>query len=193
MSIFSRVKKAKKAAEDHKKAAAADTEPKPPPKPYKHVPTHAAQDALAATPTSFSPEEARVKIAAARRRKSEMNLSSLRSSHQSYNHSRDSSEISFSHRPLPRTRSNLSINALMKEASRPQAYPHSLPVHGRQAAQSSEDYSLHPAADYRTFPNPRDVLMPPPKRQRSYQNLSRKSFMTRRKSPLSNISMEEGM
>ena len=71
MSIFSKVKKAKKAAEEHKKAAAQTEEAKPPPAPYKHVVSHAAQDALAATPTTWSPEESRARIAAARKRRSE--------------------------------------------------------------------------------------------------------------------------
>lgn len=52
MSIFSKIKSSKKAAEEHKaqKAAKQAEEQKPAPAPYRHVPKHAAQDALVGTP-----------------------------------------------------------------------------------------------------------------------------------------------
>lgn len=72
MSIFSKVKNAKKAAEQHKRASSqAQADPKPPTR-YKHIPTHAAQDALSCAPTSWTAEESRAKISAAHRRKSDL-------------------------------------------------------------------------------------------------------------------------
>ena len=54
MSIFSKIKGAKKAAKDHEQAQqgpAPETVDKP--IPYKHVPTHAAIDAMAGAPASY--------------------------------------------------------------------------------------------------------------------------------------------
>ena len=53
MSIFAKIKSSKKAAEEHKaqKAASDAAEAaKPAPAPYRHVPKHAAQDAISGTP-----------------------------------------------------------------------------------------------------------------------------------------------
>jgi hypothetical protein len=54
MSIFSRLKKSKKAAKMHKKIASeqmnAEELPKPP---YRHIPTHAFFDALTGGPSSW--------------------------------------------------------------------------------------------------------------------------------------------
>jgi len=54
MAIFSKIRNAKKAADEQRKSAPpAPTEPNPPGnKSYKHVPTHAAQDARAGSPQS---------------------------------------------------------------------------------------------------------------------------------------------
>ena len=60
MSIFSKMKNAKKAADQHKdiKAqAAAPAEDKPKQEPYKHVPSHALQDALAGVPSAFREQD----------------------------------------------------------------------------------------------------------------------------------------
>ncbi|MCJ1473942.1 hypothetical protein MMC13_002598 [Lambiella insularis] len=57
MSIFSKFRNAKKAAEKHKNAQAAkDTEPKAI-APYRHVPTHAAIDALSGAPSAWQHED----------------------------------------------------------------------------------------------------------------------------------------
>ncbi len=62
MSIFSRLKRSKKAAKMHKKIASeqisAENVPKPP---YKHIPTHAYLDALSGCPSSWMHED-RIKI-----------------------------------------------------------------------------------------------------------------------------------
>jgi hypothetical protein len=72
MSIFSKVKNAKKAAEQHKQASSQAQADFKPPTGYKHIPTHAAQDALSCAPTSWTVEESRAKISAAHRRKSDL-------------------------------------------------------------------------------------------------------------------------
>ncbi|MCJ1433498.1 hypothetical protein MMC27_002860 [Xylographa pallens] len=56
MSIFARFSKAKRAAEKHKSLKAAKEEPQEAP-PYKHVPTHAAVDALSGAPSSWQRED----------------------------------------------------------------------------------------------------------------------------------------
>jgi hypothetical protein len=55
MSFFSKLKGAKKAADSHK--AKLETEDKPAPAPYKHVPTHAATDAMTISPGGWKSEE----------------------------------------------------------------------------------------------------------------------------------------
>lgn len=55
MSFFSKVKGAKKAADTHK--AKMETEEKPAAAPYKHVPTHAATDAMTSSPGGWKSEE----------------------------------------------------------------------------------------------------------------------------------------
>ena len=72
MSIFSKIKGAKKAAKDHKQAqngAAPETVDKP--VPYKHVPTHAAIDAMAGAPASYK-EADRLEIKATNEKRRSM-------------------------------------------------------------------------------------------------------------------------
>ncbi|MCJ1353771.1 MAG: hypothetical protein MMC33_003758 [Icmadophila ericetorum] len=69
MSIFSKLRGAKKAADAHK-GAAAEKETKPV-VPYKHIPTHAAIDALNGAPSSWR-EDDRALIAAQNKRRSQM-------------------------------------------------------------------------------------------------------------------------
>ncbi|KAL8960993.1 MAG: hypothetical protein Q9193_002389 [Seirophora villosa] len=59
MSIFSKIKGAKKAAAQHKQAKASEipVEKKDIPVPYRHIPTHAAVDALTGAPSSWREED----------------------------------------------------------------------------------------------------------------------------------------
>lgn len=59
MSIFSKIKGAKKAADKHKKAKSTEipVEQKDVPVPYRHIPTHAAIDALTGAPASWREED----------------------------------------------------------------------------------------------------------------------------------------
>ncbi len=75
MSIFSKIKGAKKAAKEHKNAEAQKTpvENVDKPQPYRHVPTHAAADALSGAPSSFR-EEDRTAIRESHKRRSQHQL-----------------------------------------------------------------------------------------------------------------------
>lgn len=69
MSIFSKIKGAKKAATKHKQELAKHNPDTP--VPYKHIPTHAAVDALSGAPSSWR-EEDRSAIKAQHKRRSMM-------------------------------------------------------------------------------------------------------------------------
>ncbi|KAI9696438.1 MAG: hypothetical protein M1836_005716 [Candelina mexicana] len=71
MSIFSKLRGAKKAAAEHKKAETKNEEPVRKPEKYKHIPTHAAIDALSGAPSSWKAED-RSKIQAQHKRRSAM-------------------------------------------------------------------------------------------------------------------------
>ena len=72
MSIFSKIKGASKAAKEHKKANTPDpASQKSAPAPYRHVPTHAAIDAMLGAPSSWK-EVDRSAIKAHNKRRSMM-------------------------------------------------------------------------------------------------------------------------
>ncbi|KAK3064667.1 hypothetical protein LTS18_005094 [Coniosporium uncinatum] len=73
MSIFSKTKGAKKAAEEHKKAQQHPQPAEKPKEAYKHVPTHAAQDA--ATSNVGTPTDMKERIRLSYRRQSTTNSS----------------------------------------------------------------------------------------------------------------------
>ncbi|KAL8996006.1 MAG: hypothetical protein Q9169_004387 [Polycauliona sp. 2 TL-2023] len=77
MSIFSKIKGAKKAADKHKHAKSSEVpvEIKNTPVPYRHVPTHAAVDALTGAPASWR-EEDRAAIKHQHKRRSMMTRNS---------------------------------------------------------------------------------------------------------------------
>jgi hypothetical protein len=189
MSIFSRVKKAKKAAEEHKKAtvgAQVAEVVKPPSAPYKHIPTHAAQDALSATPTRLSPEETRTKIAEARERRSIMVSSAPATAYQS----RASSPTGGPARPPYRTRSDMSIASVAKNP-RPHSYKPT-PFIPRNSSASSLGPS--PEEEYHAVTGQGEVLAPPPVKSRLYHaGPVASSSSSRRRSPLANAPVEEGM
>ncbi|KAK1999350.1 hypothetical protein LX36DRAFT_669546 [Colletotrichum falcatum] len=75
MSVFALIKKSRQQAKEHKQKQAEKTT-EPPKEPYRHVPTHAAFDALSGAPSSFKHDD-RPKIMEQNRRRSAMNLSGL--------------------------------------------------------------------------------------------------------------------
>jgi hypothetical protein len=74
MSFWGKLRKAKRAADNQKdkNAAAADSKPKP--APYRHVPTHAATDALLGAPATWREEDKKA-IQAQHQRRSQYNMS----------------------------------------------------------------------------------------------------------------------
>ncbi|ORY10745.1 hypothetical protein BCR34DRAFT_654176 [Clohesyomyces aquaticus] len=170
MSFFSKVKKAKKAADEHNKTShgeAATSQAKPPPVPYKHVPTHAAQDSLSVGPRSWSREETRARIHAARRTRSEVGLA------QHYARSNINLMLPTSNRSRSSlTQGDLSIDSVMVKGQSQNQQPH-IPRH--------------------SFTNmPESAPLPPNPNRPSYNGCkNRNSSLARRKSPLSHVSIEE--
>ncbi|KAK4982388.1 hypothetical protein LTR50_007752 [Elasticomyces elasticus] len=71
MGLFSKLKGAKKAADQHKTQTQQPGEDKPKPAKYMHTPTHAAIDALSGAPSSWKAED-REQIIIQNKRRSEM-------------------------------------------------------------------------------------------------------------------------
>jgi hypothetical protein len=193
MALFTKFKKAKDAATEHKKTATAQ-QTKPPPAPYKHVPTHAAQDALSSQPTTLRPEELQARIAAARRRQANSYQPPLTSRHSVYHScesSRASSRTSSTTGLVPpstssslkgKGSSNETIDAVMRR-SLSYSYRHSTPMAGGQL-QASELFSQVPSGRP-AFP------LPGTQRPRPARTTSRRSSFTKKKSPLSTVSVDE--
>jgi hypothetical protein len=197
MALFSKFKKAKHAAEEHKKTVAAhDAKPTVP---YKHVPTHAAQDALAAAPTppktTLTPEELQARIAAARSRRSSSYQTPLAARRSVY-YSVDASPLNSRPGSMPssaavslkgKSPSSVSIDAVINNKRPHINHRHSMPV---ASGPSRPNELLTPLPPLPAVP----VAFPAPRGQRPkpYQSSSRRSSFTKRKSPLSNVSVEEG-
>jgi hypothetical protein len=194
MAFFTKFKKAKEAAVEHKKTAAAQ-DTKPPTAPYKHVPTHAAQDALNLQPTTLKPAELQARIAAARKRRASYSAyQSPMSARHSIYHSTDASRAS-SRAPSitlnPRSGApslkgkgpdEHSMDSVAKRA-RSQSYRHS----------SAMATPLTQAAEY--FPQIPEgplALPPPVASQRPRPPMSNRSSFAKKKSPLSNMAVDEG-
>jgi hypothetical protein len=197
MSIFSKIKKARQAAAEHKKATEVQAEEvEPLPAPYKHVPTHAAFDALVATPMIYSPEENRARIAAARKTHSERSafasVTTLPSAQRSYAHLRASSEVNLATHPAHRPRKDLSIDSVIQQPQPGMQQPKLSTRRSLPTMTHENDYSL-PPNDFHAFGQPRDAPAPP-RRQKPYRAshaASSSSSEARRKSPLSNVPTEE--
>lgn len=187
MAFFTKLKKAKGAAEEHKKAAASVKEEKPK-VPYKHIPVHAAQDALSATPTTIRAEVLRERIEKARRTRP-TSQSSNRTAlsgiamYQSVNGQPRSRPASIASAPShsrqgslgKRTNSDLSIASMMN------TYPEAA-SRGRQPARRD-----HFAQD-----SGAPAVPPVPEMHRpKYSSTSSRSSVTKRRSPLSAMSISE--
>ncbi|KAJ4983312.1 hypothetical protein SVAN01_11193 [Stagonosporopsis vannaccii] len=190
MAFFSKLKKAKEAAQEHKKEAAAQEQEKPK-VPYKHVPVHAGRDALSATPMTMRAEELREKIAIARRSRSISNASAPSRSggslYQSVNsRSRPSSinsapgSLSPSHSRngslSRRTNSDLSISTMMQSHQETTS-------RGRQPVRN--DYFSHGSGV------PAVPQLPSQHRPKAQKSISSRSSVTKRRSPLSAMSINE--
>lgn len=193
MAFFSKLKKAKEAAQEHKKEVATQEQEKPK-VPYKHVPVHAGRDALSATPSTIRPDELREKIAAARRSRSISNASAPARSGSSLYQSATSrsrpSSINSSPGSLSpnhsrngslgrRTNSDLSISTMMQSHQE-------TPSRGRQPVR--HDHLSHgsgvPAVPHLSAQH----------RPKAQKPVSSRSSVTKRRSPLSAMSInEDGM
>jgi hypothetical protein len=194
MAFFTKFKKAKEAAIEHKKNAAAQ-ETKPPAAPYRHIPTHAAQDALNIQPTVLKPEELQARIAAARKRRASFSsfqtpMATRHSIYHSTESSRASSRapsIALSPRSTPpslkgKAREELSIDGVVKR-SRSASYRQS-PGLVNAHLQNGEYFPQIPEGP---------LALPPPVSQRRPPAVSNRSSFAKRKSPLSTVSLDEGM
>lgn len=142
MAIFDKIKKAKKAAEKHKRESIQPTTEAAPTKkePYKHVPTHAAQDALAGTPASWTTEESMSKIKEQNKRRSAMgrtnseaamSMMSVGSARSSYSN-RSSTNLhapayTQGGKPMSRSASDMSIDTLMRGTMQRNGSFHAIP------------------------------------------------------------------
>jgi hypothetical protein len=108
MSVFSKIKLSKRAAKQHKeKEKEKDAEPVK--VAYKHVPTHAAFDALNGAPPSWKHDD-RTKIKEQHKRRSEMAISRTGSSLSTVSYLNSAAGPSAQARPLPRNSSYSSYN-----------------------------------------------------------------------------------
>jgi hypothetical protein len=195
MPFFSKIKKAKEAADEHKKEVAAQVEAKPK-IPYKHVPVHAGIDALSATPTTIRADELREKIAAARRSRSVSAVSAptrsastvYQSVHSPASRSRPSSVISAPGSTVSsashgrngslgrRTNSDLSISTMMQSHQE-------TPSRGRQPVR--RDYFSNPPGV------PAVPQVPAHHRPSKPQKTVSSRSSAKRRSPLSAMSITE--
>lgn len=109
MSIFSKLKASKKAAKEHK-LAAKEKDPNEVTKiPYKHIPSHAAVDALSGAPSSWTRDD-RSKIKEHHQRRSQMVISRTGSQLSTTSYMNAAAGPSSQAPPLPRNSSYSSYN-----------------------------------------------------------------------------------
>ncbi|KAG4027092.1 hypothetical protein MFRU_033g00620 [Monilinia fructicola] len=115
MSIFSKIKSSKKAAQQHKEKATAEEQQQKQAEeavakiPYKHVPTHAAVDALSGAPSSWKNED-RSKIREHHKRRGQMTISRTHSTLSNVSSMNKPNDSTFGIPSLPRTVSYNSSN-----------------------------------------------------------------------------------
>ncbi|ESZ90200.1 hypothetical protein SBOR_9409 [Sclerotinia borealis F-4128] len=113
MSIFSKIKSSQKAAQKHKEKATAEeyqqkqAEEAATKVPYKHIPTHAAIDALSGAPSSWKRDD-RTKILEHHKRRSQMTISRTHSTLSTVSSMNTTTESSSGIPSLPR---NISYNS----------------------------------------------------------------------------------
>ncbi|KAF7856289.1 hypothetical protein EAF04_009817 [Stromatinia cepivora] len=115
MSIFSKIKGSKKAAQQHKEKAIAEgnqqkkSEEEVTKVPYKHIPTHAAVDALSGAPSSWKNED-RTKIREHHKRRGQMTISRTHSTLSTISSMNNTTESTSVIPSLPRTTTHDSYN-----------------------------------------------------------------------------------
>lgn len=158
--------------------------------PYKHVPTHAAQDALAGSRTVLRPEELQARIAAARKRRASSSESSLVARRAVYHSCEPSRSSTRAHSIAGSTRSSIKGKGLGDTSidtvlNRSQSF---------SPQQNSAVASRHvPKQHHSSVPDGHIYLSPPlMQRPRPYRASSSRSSFTQKKSPLSTVSFETG-
>ncbi|PQE17942.1 hypothetical protein CJF32_00008422 [Rutstroemia sp. NJR-2017a WRK4] len=143
MSIFSRIKKSKNAAKQHKEQVAADQDHQKKVEeaitkvPYKHVPTHAAIDALSGAPSSWKNED-RPRIREQHKRRSQMTISRTSSaiSNMSYINTTPMEAP-----PLPRNSSYSSCNPTWNDRGDASYLNETISQHKRQKPSKGHSYT----------------------------------------------------
>ncbi|CAG8951776.1 hypothetical protein HYFRA_00005579 [Hymenoscyphus fraxineus] len=126
MSIFSKIKQSRQAAKEHKaKTAEKGKENEPVKVPYKHIPKHAAVDALSGAPSSWKHED-RSKIKQQHQRRSQMAMSRPTSTLSTVSYVNSAAGPSSSSAPaLPRNSSYSSYNPTWFDRGGDVYYSHS--------------------------------------------------------------------
>jgi hypothetical protein len=138
MSVFSKIKLSKKAAKEHKEKAAEKN--KGPVKiPYKHIPTHAAVDALSGAPSSWKVED-RSKIKEYYKRRSQMALSRTGSSLSTVSYMNSVAGPSSAAPTLPRNSSYSSYNPTWFDRPGNSHYSHDI---AQKRQKPSKGHSYH--------------------------------------------------
>ena len=137
MSIFSKVKNAKKAANQHKGPKNANAPPDASqPAPYKHIPTHAAVDAMSGAPSAWRASDRDAIKAVNIKRRSEMSRASSYISNGTTINRNDSYHTSDYFMPQPTQQT--SLPKLETRRSGYQAYNHTGYVHSPLASQRKD-------------------------------------------------------
>jgi hypothetical protein len=201
MGFFSKLRKAKGAAQEHKKAASVQEEPKPKVA-YKHVPRHAAQDAMSSAPTTAGTHDLRARIAEARKNMVVAPVPTLAKSRSMQGLSTSASSSGSNGPTLGKSRSMYGLNTA-SSSSRPDSIPS--PSHSRASSfggRPSGDLSIgsvmesskaQPSQrDYFSQPSKSTMTSPSAYRPRGYPTgSSRSSMKTKRRSPLAAVIIDE--
>jgi hypothetical protein len=110
MSVFSKIKLSRKAAKEHKVKAVEKEAEQETAAPYKHVPTHAAVDALSGAPSSWKYQDLS-KIKEHHKRRSQMGISRTGSSVSNMSYMNATAGPSLQAPPFPRASSYHSHNS----------------------------------------------------------------------------------
>jgi hypothetical protein len=139
MSVFSKIKMSKKAAKQHKEKE-KEKEVEPVVIPYKHIPTHAAFDALNGAPPSWTQDD-RMKIKEQHKRRSQLALSRTGSSLSTMSYFNAAAGPSQAP-PLPRNSSYSTVNPTWfdRVGETNHTYPAAEPVSKRQRASRAHSY-----------------------------------------------------
>lgn len=201
MAIFSKTTKAKKGNAEPKVISfpePADLTPLPPNRPAPMLPIDPVRLLHTETPAAFTAEEVRAKIAANRKRQSDI---IRRSAALSYTHSRTTSEYS---QPgfgwqTHRIREPTSIEAILRDIPIHDAelLPPPLVLRRSESVRRGGEHVLsrRHSEEFHAYSNPRAVPLPPPIKTQSLpppRSRSRRLTKTKPSSPLISVPLQQG-